>query len=189
MINKQQSKTRSSIVTTVLAAMFCVMGTSAWASPGMGEHPGMGMQGHGGMAMGKSSGHGQHGMRPHNAAVHFLKMADALDITDDQRAKLIKLRDDYIAKNATTEAQLKAGYSDLPGLLHANDIDMKAADALLNKVGKLEAQLWHAFAQQLHDIKALLTTEQKSALNDMHRMPHPGMGGRDDDMPMHGKMR
>ena len=183
-----QSIYRFSTIAVVLAAMvLCLPAGSAWADPDMGGHHGMEMQGHG--SMGGHGGYGHHGMRPHNAAAHFLKMADMLGLSDDQTAKLVKMRDDYIAKNATSEEQLAAAYGDLPRLLYADEIDLKKVDALLDKTGKLESQLWHAFAQQLHDIKAMLTPDQKAALNELHQMRHEGMGSmHHGDMPMHGDM-
>ena len=50
----------------------------------------------------------------------------------------------------------------------------------------MDGQLWHAYAQQLHDIKAMLTTAQKQSLHNMWHDGHHGMHG---DMPMpHGDM-
>ena len=66
---------------------------------------------------------------------------------------------------------------------------MKAANALLDKVGKLESQLWRAFAQQLHDIKAMLTPEQRELLSGMWDDGPHGMGAMHGGMPMgHGDM-
>ena len=186
MSHKQDPSYLMTAMAVLLAAMiFTMLTNNVWASPTMDGHQGMGMQGHGDMGMG---GHGKYGMRPHNAAAHFLKMATLLELTDEQTAKLTRMRDDYIAKNATTEEQLKAAYSDLPRLLYADDVDMKAVDALFDKVGKMESQLWHAYAQQLHDIKALLTPQQKASLKDAYNMSHPGMGDMQGDMPMHNGM-
>ena len=191
-MKQRQSIYRTSFLAFILAVTVSSLAAgSAWAEGDKCERHGMGMQGHGYMG----SGHDRHGMRPHNAAAHFIQMADVLELKDDQVAKLVKMRDDYIAKNATTEEELKAAYSDLPRLLYADDIDMKAVDAQFSKIGKLEPQLWHAFAQQLHDIKAMLTPDQKAALSMLHQMGHQGMGGHGEmhedmheEMPRHGQM-
>ncbi len=160
-------------------AALCLVATPALADPpGKGMHPGMGMQ-HGGMGMGKDHGMGYgHGMRPHNAAIHFLAMSDRLGLDDAQVAELRKLRDDWIESNATNEARLKAAQADLSELLAADSIDMKAADAQLAVVGKVEGQLWHAYVAQLKDIKDLLTDDQRARLRSWHSgMGHgPGMG-------------
>jgi len=186
MNHKQERMYRLNTMAVVLAAMmFAMSGGNAWASPDMGDHHGMAMQGHDGMGRG---GHGNYGMHPHNAAAHFLKMATLLELTDDQVAKLTKMRDDYIANNSTTEEQLKAANDDLPRLLYADEVDLKSVNALFDKIGKMESQLWRAFAQQLHDIKAMLTKEQKASLKEFHEMNHHGMGDMHGDMPMRGAM-
>jgi Spy/CpxP family protein refolding chaperone len=193
------------IVAGVLtAAMFLTMGSTAWASPDMG----MGMDHHG--FMGGHDDHCQvhhemrgdsmHAMHPHNAAKHFINMASDLNLTNDQINKLTRMRDDYIEKNATAEQQLKAANSDLARTLYADSVDTNAANALIDKISKLNSQLWHSFAKQLHDIKAMLTDDQKKALEDMWQhephmmrgpghddMPHPHMAP--GNMPMHRDMR
>ena len=134
-------------------------------------------------------GHGGGGMRPHNAAVHFLKMGDMLNLTADQTKQLTKMRDEYIQKNATAEEQLKAAYDDVRRTLWSDQIDLSAANALFDKIGKLESQLWRAFAQQLHDIKAMLTPEQRKLLSGMWDDGPHGMGAMHGGMPMgHGDM-
>ena len=133
--------------------------------------------------------HGGGGMRPHNVAAHFLKMDDMLNLTADQIKKLTGMRDEYIQKNAAAEDQLKAAYDDVRRTLWSDQVDMKAANALFDKVGKLESQLWRAFAQQLHDIKAMLTPEQRELLSGMWDDGPHGMGAMHGGMPMgHGDM-
>lgn len=149
---------------------------------GMGMHPGMGMgQGMGpemgmhadgmGMGMGDHGG-GGHGFGPHNAAIHFLKMADALGLDGAQTAKLRKLRDAWIDTNAASEAHLEAAQNDLKGLLFADSIDLKAVEGKLAEIGPIESQLWRAFAQQLLEIKAMLNDDQRAHLRERMRR-HP----------------
>jgi len=118
------------------------------------------------------SQHGRHGhmFKPHNAAVHFLAMAPQLKLTGKQTAHLITLRDAWIEENSVNEARLAAMRSDLQRLIMAKSIDLKAVDQMLAEISILETGLWHAFARQLHDIKAMLSTKQKQRLADMHRM-------------------
>jgi hypothetical protein len=139
------------------------MGMGSEMGPGMGSGGGMGMQGKG----------GSHGFGPHNAAVHFLKMADALGLDAGQVAKLRQLRDDWIDNNAASEARLEAAQSDLKALLFADSIDLKAVEAALARIGPIEAQLWRAFAQQLLEIKGMLNDDQRARLKT--RMRHRGM--------------
>ncbi len=113
--------------------------------------------------------HHPHMRGPHNAAVHFLKMADTLQLGSQQISRLIKLRDAYIEKNSVAESQLFAARTDLRRLIMADSIDVKAVDQKLTQIGALEAGLWRAFVIQLHDIKAMLSAKQKKRLEDMHR--------------------
>jgi len=112
--------------------------------------------------------HHSHMSGPHNAAVHFLKMTDVLQLSGQQINRLIKLRDAYIEKNSVAESQLSAARTDLRRLIMADSIDMKAVDQKLTQIGTLEASLWRAFASQLHDIKVILSAKQKKRLKDMH---------------------
>jgi Spy/CpxP family protein refolding chaperone len=167
----------------LLAAALLFTAGSALANPEMGGDHCMSGGGNGhGMEMGGGMDHGMRGMQPHNAAEHFLKMGPLVKLTDEQTKQLTKLRDDYIEKNAVAEQQLKAAYEDLGKLLFADDVDIKAVNTLLEKIGKMDAQLWHAFAQQLHDIKAMMTAEQKQSLKSLWEERHPGMGGGPGDM-------
>ncbi|MEJ2652216.1 MAG: hypothetical protein P8173_10565, partial [Gammaproteobacteria bacterium] len=107
MMNFKGDIRRTAVVAGLTAALFLLTAgaSSAWADRGMTCHSGMGMGEHGhGMGMWKGMGHGMH---PHNAAEHFLKMGTTLNLTDDQIKQLTKLRDEYIQKNATAEEELK----------------------------------------------------------------------------------
>ena len=186
MMNFKGRIRRMAAITGLAATLlvFSAGSPAVWADSEMDCHSGMGMSGHGyghGMGM-RGWGHGMRGMQPHNAAEHFLKMGPSLNLTDDQTKQLTKLRDEYIEKNATTADQLKVAYEDLSRALYADSVDMKAVDVLFEKIGKMDSQLWHAYAQQLHDIKAMLTAEQKQRLKDMWRDGRHGMHG---DTPMH----
>lgn len=183
MMNIKGSVKRTGTFIGVLTAALFMLSTEAQANPEMGGHPGMDRDGHG-------MQHGMVGLQPHNAAEHFLKMSSALKLTDDQVKQLTKLRDEYIDKNAKTEEQLKASYGDVARTIFSDSVDVKTADDLVDKVGKMESELWHAYVQQLHDIKAMLTAEQKQTLKDMWKRPYHGMGENHGGMPMqhHGGM-
>jgi Spy/CpxP family protein refolding chaperone len=166
------------LLSGLLAAPALADPPAAGTHPGMAAHQGMGMHGGSGMGMrdgmgmgdGKGMGRGQ-GLQPHNAAVHFLKMADALGLDAGQRAKLRKLRDAWIDNNASNEARLRAAQDDLRALLFADTFDLKAVDAVLEKIGPIEGQLWRDYAQQLLEIKSMLNDDQRARLRArMHRM-------------------
>jgi Spy/CpxP family protein refolding chaperone len=190
MLRARNRLTRTGIIARGIAAVLLLsMGAIAAADSGMGAHYGMGGKDHCDMHKDGGWGHGGGGMRPHNAAAHFLKMGDMLNLTADQTKQLTKMRDEYIQKNAAAEDQLTAAYDDVRRTLWTDQIDLSAANGLFDKVGKLESQLWRAFAQQLHDIKAMLTPEQRELLSGMWGDGPHGMGAMHGDMPIgHGNM-
>lgn len=174
----QRLVTATGLTATIL---LCALATSsAWAGRELGCQAGMSGHGHS-HGMGGGWGHGMRGMKPHNAAEHFLKMGQYLNLTDNQVAQLTKLRDAYIENYATTEEQLKVTNEDLGRALYGDSVDMNAVNALFEKIGKMDGQLWRGYAQQLHDIKTMLTAEQKQSLKTMWSDSHHGMHG---DMPM-----
>jgi Spy/CpxP family protein refolding chaperone len=174
---KSGAKSAGAVVGLVAAALFA-LSTPAGANPAMGDHC-MSMPGHGMEHMSP--------MEPHNAAAQFLKMAPMLKLSDNQVQQLTKMRDQYINNNAKTEEQIKAAYSDLARAMFSDEFNVAQTTTLVDNIGKMESQLWHAYLQQVHDIKALLTPEQKQALKDMWKHPHHGM--MEDHMPKgHGDM-
>lgn len=160
---KSGAKSAGALVGLVAAALFA-LNTPAGANPAMGGHC-MSMHGHG----------MESPMEPHNAAAQFLKMAPMLKLSDNQVQQLTKMRDQYINNNAKTEEQVKAAYSDLARAMFSDEFNVTQTTTLVDNIGKMESQLWHAYLQQIHDIKALLTPEQKQVLKDMWKHPHPGM--------------
>lgn len=170
------------IVTAAGAAMLALVlsASPATAQTMMGPHPGMpggpmmgaqeGMGMMGGMMGGMRDGMKGHRMGPHNAAVHFLQMADMLGLDDNQISRLRKLRDDWIAQHSVDAARLKAAEADLKRLLYADDIKMDEVEQALSTIGTLEGQLWRAFAEQLSQIKGMLSGKQKERLREKHRM-------------------
>lgn len=164
-----------------IRAALLLAGAMLAVSPAVQADKGMRGHGDGPMMMGQSHGKMHKGdLYPHNAAAHFLKMADMLKLSPEQIGQLRRLRDDYIAKHAVHEDQLKAARSDLMRELYADDIDMARVNALFEQIGKLEGELWRAFAEQLKSVKGVLNATQKQMLRDLHSgmdMDHgKGMG-------------
>ena len=186
-MNTQICMRRTFYTLGVAAAALWLTAPAVQADPMYPDDHGMGMSHHGY----EHHGYGHHGMRggyghggamyrPHNAAIHFIKMAHVLGLNHDQVGKLIKLRDDYIQNNSVAENQLKAAHMDLQWLLKSNStaakFDRDAIDKKLAEIGKLESALWKSYVGQLQAINVLLTSEQKDRLMKM-RSPHGGMRG------------
>jgi Spy/CpxP family protein refolding chaperone len=176
MRNHRKNAIYRSLVLAASAAALISIGSLSLAD----QKPGAGDQ----MKQHREMHNGMKGIRPHNAAEHFLTMKTTLKLSDDQVKQLTKLRDDYIKDNATTEEQVSAGYSDLPNLLYADNVDVSSTNDKIDNLLKMETQLWHAYTQQLHDIQTILTPEQKKILSESWEKAHADMGAH-GDMPMH----
>jgi Spy/CpxP family protein refolding chaperone len=182
MFSHWKNISHKNFLSIALTAVFILAGSATLADQGMGHD--MKSDGNDQMKMHREMHNAKMGIGPHNAAGHFLTMKSTLKLTGDQVKQLTQLRDDYIKDNAEAEEQVSAAYSDLPNLLYADDVDTSAANDLVDKITKLESQLWHAYTKQLHDIKAILTPEQKKILADSWAKDHGNMGRKHGDMPM-----
>jgi hypothetical protein len=151
-----------------------MMGHPPMMRPGMDhpmgmEHPGMGqMWGH------EYGGGKPHWMKPHNAAVHFLQMKDALGLSEKQVADLKALRDAYRAENTVNEAKLESAEQELREILEEDTINLEKAEAKLKEIGSLEGPVWSNFVKQLAKIKTIVPKEQMKKMHGMQR-PHPMM--------------
>jgi hypothetical protein len=145
-----------------------MMGHHPMMEPGM-EHPGMGM-GHPGMGQmwNHERGEGKpHWMRPHNAAVHFLQMKDALGLSEKQVSDLKGLRDAYRNENTVNEAKLKSAEEELREILEEDSINLEKAEAKLKEIGALEGPVWYSFVKQLAKIKTIVPKEQMKKMHGM----------------------
>jgi hypothetical protein len=152
-----------------------MIGRHPMMEPGMG-HPGMEME-HPGMGQMWNQEHGDkkpHWMRPHNAAVHFLQMKDALGLSEKQVNDLKGLRDIYRNENTVNEAKLKSAEEELREILEEDSINLEKADAKLKEIGSLEGPIWSSFVKQLAKIKAIVPKEQMKKMHGM-RWGHPMM--------------
>jgi len=113
-------------------------------------------------------------MKPHNAAVHFLQMKDALGLSEKQVSELKGLRDAYRAENTVNEAKLESAQEQLKEILEEDTINLDKADAKLKEIGSLEGQVWSVFVKHLAKIKSIVPKEQMKKMHG-RRGPHPMM--------------
>lgn len=127
--------------------------------------------------------HGMHGeeckrnsrwMKPHNAAVHFLEMKDALKLNDKQVSELMALRDSYRAENTFNEAKLKVAKDELKELLFEDTVNIEKAEAKIKEIEGLKGNLWISFVRQMAKIKTIVPKEQMKHLHESGPM-HRGM--------------
>jgi hypothetical protein len=130
------------------------------------EHPGMGSM------WGNGYGGGQaHWMKPHNAALHFLRMKEILGLSDKQVAELKGLRDAYRTEHMVNEAKLRGAEQELKEILEEETINLEKAEAKLKEIGALEGPLWSGFVKQLAKIKTIVTKDQMKKIHGM-QSPH-----------------
>lgn len=176
-MNRNPVQPANLAVTLLLSAL--LLAPAAFAQPGphapMGPMPGgmVGMHGGPGSPGGMHGGKGMHGgghqFGPHNAAAHFLQMADWLELTDSQVSRIRDMRDAWISAHAIHEAELDAAQDDLRAALFAPEVDKAAAEKALATIGTLEGQLWRDFVEQLAALKGLLDKNQRARLAERHR--------------------
>ncbi len=122
---------------------------------GMGGGSGMG----GGMMMGSPRMH----------------MVMALDLTDDQRAKINKLHDELQHKNWERMGLIQDETAKLRDLYEADKRDPKAIGAEYQKIFDLKRQIIEAIVDTQNRIEDVLTPDQRAHLKEMrHKMPMHG---------------
>ncbi|HKJ22167.1 MAG TPA: periplasmic heavy metal sensor [Gammaproteobacteria bacterium] len=169
-MNIRQGFLRTSLLSAAVVGMFALglASSPVWAHEHHDKHD-------------KGCEHHHHGymIKPHNAAMHLLMMAHAIDLTHEQVGKLMKMRNDYIKNNAVAEDMLKVEHKDLKWLLYADDFDKKAVKNKLEEIGKLRDQLWDAYVDQRAQISSLLTQEQKDKIEEMYHHGHEMERGKE----------
>ena len=129
-----------------------MMGHMMGQGPGgmMGEMMG-GMQGMGGMMGG---------------------MAAGLDLSDEQKAKLGKLRQQFLPQMGELRGRMQANHEQLRALSQGDTADQAAIAELADQKGALIAEMIKMHASHRARMQALLTDEQREQM----RQHRPGMG-------------
>lgn len=116
-------------------------------------------------------------MKPHNAAVHFLHMKEALALNEKQVSELKVLRDTYRSETTINEAKLRMAKEELREILEEDAINVEKAEAKIKEIGALRESIWTSFVKQMAKIKAIVPKEQMKKLHERYPM-HP-MGERE----------
>ncbi len=145
---------------------------------GMMDHEhgmGGGMMGHehgmGGGMMGDCGGGmmggmmGGHGMMLESPRMHMVR---ALNLSDEQRAKINKLSDELQHKNWEREGMIRDEAAKLRDLYEADKRDPKAIGAEYQKIFDIKRQMIEAMVDTQNRVEALLTPEQLRQMKEMH---------------------
>ena len=148
-----------------------MMGDMQGQGPGammghMQGHMMNGMQGQGpGAMMGHMQGHMMNGMQG--------GMGYALELTDEQRAEMGKIRDEFLPQMGALRGRMQANHEQLQALLQDGTADQAAIDKLADQHGDLMAEMIKMRTANQARMQALMTDEQRERMRE-HR---PGMGG------------
>ncbi len=134
-------------------------GPGAMGGPGYGYGPGFG---HGpGYGPGMMRGYGP-GMMGYGAGI-----LEALDLSDEQREKILAVQEEMRSKNWATMGKMRAEVFKLRRLVYADSVDANALADQQKKVDELRRELLKARVESRKQVEAILTPEQKKQLRDL----------------------
>lgn len=137
-----------------IVAMVMIMAIASAACPGKGEH------GRKGKRMGKGHG-GDH----FQMLIH--KGKETLGLTDQQVEKIKSLRKNHRKAMVKKEADLKLTKIELEEALHGDNISKSKADALVDKMMKIQAEMKKSSIHLRIDVHKTLTKEQREKMKAM----------------------
>ena len=193
-----KTKTRNLLIGTAIAA---AVGTTGVAVAGMGGYsgacpqgaqmqqgqggygPGMmqgrGMMGHmmdqgPGAMMGQMMG-GMQGMQGMGGMMGG--MGPGLDLSDEQRTELGKLRQQFLPQMGELRGKMQANHEQLRAQMLGGIADEAAIAELADQKGALMAEMIKLHAAQRARMQALLTDEQSEQMRQRRQDMGPGMMG------------
>lgn len=123
---------------------------------GPGHGPGHGMGPGEGMGPGMMQGRGAGAMRG-----RWERMAHALGLSEDQRAKLGRIMEDTRRKNWDVLGQIQSERFKLREMVRGDTVDPNAAVEQKRKIDDLKRQVMHSRLEARNQVLALLTPEQR----------------------------
>ena len=164
-------------------------GDRSWSSHREGMHKSRGGR-HSmhasGSGMGHKKGHGDHGSsamheRAHQIALnfikHMLKSKEGMSLTDEQVQQLRDLKINYKKDRIRMKADVDVAEVDLHVLLWDEKAKLADIEAQMNAVHGLMTKLHIASIKAPRDALAVLTDEQRSRMDTMHKRMKGGSKG------------
>ena len=144
----------------------------------MGQGPGT-MMGHmmdqgPGAMMGQMMG-GMQGMQGMGGMMGG--MGPGLDLSDEQRTELGKLRQQFLPQMGELRGKMQANHEQLRALNQGDATDQAAIAELADQKGALMAEMIKLHAAHRARMQALLTDEQREQMRQRHQGMGPGMMG------------
>jgi predicted transcriptional regulator len=100
-------------------------------------------------------------------------VVEALGLTNEQIAKLEKLRDDNAKKIIDMQADISKNSIDLTSLMKGPNLNISAIQVLMQKIADKKVQMQIAKLKAFEQAKSVLTAEQKAKLDKMRKDGRP----------------
>ena len=119
----------------------------------------------------------------------FDQLTGTLALTDTQRDRLEKIREEHVRDDIHARAELEIARLDLRRLVDADEPDRGAINAQIDRIAQMEAGLHKSRMSMMLDSRAVLTAAQAKKLKTLraargrdagpdHDPPRPREGGR-----------
>ncbi|HMK60024.1 MAG TPA: hypothetical protein VK452_02625 [Dissulfurispiraceae bacterium] len=129
---------------------------------------------HRGIGMTGSMGMRDHmGMMPENlmeARHHVMGMMMELGLDEKQTSAIQNIIDSTVKELIRKRSELLIAKIDLEGLLHADPVDLKAAETKMKQIESMKTDMFMTHLNALEEAKSLLTPVQKMKLKEMTEM-------------------
>ncbi|MCP4571581.1 MAG: periplasmic heavy metal sensor [bacterium] len=152
---------------TIVIATLAIITLTAGAAMAQGQGNGKFGQGQGQGQFCKPGGQGQRGER----------MAQVLELTDEQQTKIQELRDANREKNLELKKELARLHNEFEGEMLKDDVDAKAALKLQQRMGDLRTEMQSNRLETRLAVREQLTPEQRDKMLAMGGK-HGKRGGR-----------
>ena len=107
------------------------------------------------------------GMGMKDAKPHLAGMAEALDLSEEQQAKLNALHIAHKKDTIKKKAEKEIAEIDLQELIGQDEPNLDAIKGQIQEIANLEAEMRYAWVKLLVDSKSLLSAEQKEELKKL----------------------
>jgi len=104
----------------------------------------------------------------------FMKMpwkvmmhAEELGISGEQVEEIRSKHSDAIKEMIKLRSQIEMDMIDVKNAVMREEIDMPTAEAKINEIGKLKAQKWLTMVKAMHEMRQILTPEQRQKVKEM----------------------
>lgn len=119
-------------------------------------------------------GPGQHHMRSerHDPGAHFDRLADKLELTDEQKAQIKSWREEKQAQRGERRDDLRKIHREMRALMNADTLDEAAIRAKARELADIHADQAIEHARFMQHLRTILTPEQLKKLEALKAKRH-----------------